>query len=326
VTGNRDLAFYVGELTVIFLVVYSLYILVWKRLLRPATSMKRFGLTSRGSAWAVVTGASDGIGRVFALELAKRGFNIMLISRTLSKIQAVAEEIETKYKVKTKGIAVDFASQDKSFYKEIDDVVSRTGPIGILVNNVGINYAFPAKLLDQTQQMDNQIVDVNINSLNTMTRLVLPEMLKNKAGGIINLSSFAGRVPSPMLATYSGTKAYIDFFSNSLAAEYADQGICVMSIAPGLVTSNMSQIKKPKLIAGIVSPEPVVRSALNNLGYETKWTGHLVHSLQETLMASIVPLSFATRKILDIHLDIRRRALRRQESSNNPSNQKSKVG
>jgi len=321
VTGET-VPYYVGELTILAVIIYLLYTLVWKRLLRPPTSMRKYGLTSKGSAWAVVTGASDGIGRVFALELAKKGFNLILISRTMSKIEAVSSEIESKYGVKTKGLAVDFASPDKSYYQTISDTITHTGPIGILVNNVGINYSFPAKLLDQTQQLDNQIVDVNINSLNTMTRLVLPEMIKNKRGGIINLSSFSGRIPAPMLATYSGTKAYVDYYSNALAAEYANQGINVMSIAPGLVTSNMSQVKRPKLIAGIVSPEPVVRSALNNLAYETKWTGHWVHSLQEVVM-SLVPLSFATNQILSIHLGIRIRALKKQNAGSSRSGSES---
>jgi len=311
----------IGELVVLSVALYVLYNIIWKRFLRPGASMSRFGLTAKGSSWAVVTGSSDGIGKIFAFELARKGFNIILISRTMSKIKDVADEIENKYKVKTKGLAVDFAASDKSFYQDIAAVIEKAGHIGILVNNVGINYAFPSKFLDAPADKDSAIVDVNINALNNMVRIVLPIMIKQGAGGIINISSFTGRIPSPMLAVYSGSKAYIDNFSNALATEYKSQGISVISIAPGLVTSNMSKIRHQNLLQGVTRPEPVVRSALNNLGLETKWTGHWVHSLQEFVMAAL-PLNIAMSIVNSKHQTIRNKALAKQSRENAESKTK----
>jgi len=278
-------------------------------MLRPGTSLKRY---SADGGWAIVTGASDGIGKVFAKELARRGFNILLISRTMSKIDAVAKEIESKYKVKTKGLAVDFASTDPAIWNPIRSSIQSLDRIGLLVNNVGINYGYPTNFVDSTPELDDSIVQVNIKVLTTLTRLVLPEMIKNKRGVIINLSSFAGRIPSPMLAVYSGTKAFVDYFSNALSAEVKPLGIEVLAITPSLVVSNMSKVSRPNLLAGIVLPEPVVRNALGVVGQETRWSPHWFHAVQEWVLNSL-PLSTAIGKVNSIHKDVRRRALAKEK-------------
>jgi len=214
--------------------------------------------------------------------------------------------------VKAKYLSVDFSSTDNSIYQNIAKVIQECGRIGILVNNVGINYPFPTYFLDADPQLDDSIIQVNIKALHSMIRLVLPEMLKNKSGGIINLSSFTGRVPSPMLATYSATKAYIDAFSVALSSEYQSKGIDILSITPGLVVSNMSQKSRPNYMQGVVNPGPVVRSALNALGREQRWCPHPLHAVLETAFGS-APLVHATGVVHNIHKDVNRRALDKRE-------------
>jgi len=307
------LLYLVGELALVGLLVFIGFTIF--NIYRKPLPSRTFGLASKGSAWAIVTGAGDGIGKVFCIELARLGYNVLMISRTMSKVEALAKEIESKYGVSTKGIGADFGSSDKSFYNEISETVKSLNRVSILVNNVGINYEFPSKFLDQTPELDDQIIEVNIKSLLGMTRLVLPHMLKQKSGGIINLSSLAGRVPSPMLAVYSGTKAYIDFYSASLAREYQDQGISVLSIAPGLTVSNMSQARRPNLALGIVNPQPVVRAALANLGQRTRITGHPLHILIETVLR-LLPGSISSKYIYGLHQGIRSKALAKREREN----------
>jgi len=299
-----------GELFILIAIIRFL-LFVKKHFLRKPNFAK-FGLNSKGSAWAVITGGSDGIGKVFARTLAKHGFNVFLISRTEEKLEKVAKQIKDDFGVSVKSLAVDFSLNDKSDYEKIEKIINSLDNIGILINNVGINYPYPAKFLDRDESLDERMINVNIISLKKMTHIVLPEMLKKKHGGIINLSSFTGIVPSPMLATYSASKAYIDAFSVSLSVEYASEGISILSITPGLVVSNMSKRSSPSYMQGVVAPQPVVNSALASLGVEQRFAPHFLHAIIENVLRAI-PLKYATGFVFNIHKDINRRALAKQK-------------
>merc|ERR1719244_1876791 len=106
----------------------------------------------------------------------------------------------------------------------------------------------PANYLELDENPET-LVKCNITSVNTMTSLVLPGMVKRKAGAVINLSSLSGLMTTPMYSVYSGTKAYVDAFTRGLAVEYAPLNIVAQSVAPGYVTTKMSKIRKPTLLA-----------------------------------------------------------------------------
>jgi len=284
----------------LFVVVRALY----KRLLRPAADLSRL---KKNNAWAVITGSSDGIGKAFAFELAKRGFNIFLISRTQSKLEEVSSQIVKKYKVNTEILAVDFASKDQSFYGDIAEALAKKN-VGILVNNVGINYPYPGNFLDTDKTVNESIITVNIGSINEMTRIVLPKMVERKAGGIINVSSLSGVFPAPLLSGYSASKAYIHFFSLNLASEYRKSGIFVQSITPSMTVSNMSKIRRSSLLAGVTTPEVIAKGSVDTLGQEIHWSPFWLHGLIEYVFAAL-PLSFVLNKINVMHQDIRKRAL-----------------
>lgn len=306
-----DTLFYVvGALVIAKFLILDLGRELYKRFLRPAASLKRFG--ANDGAWAVVTGASDGIGRVYAIELAKRGFNILLISRTKSKLEEVATECK-EHKVKTEVLAVDFASKDESFYDEIKSAVQKCDHVGVLVNNVGISFPYPGNFLDVSKELCDTIINVDIKSVNEMTRIVLPGMVERHAGAIINVSSISGAVPAPMLSVYSGSKSYVNFFSQCVATEYARSGIAVQAITPSLVVSNMSKIRKASLVQGVCNPDVIVKGSLHNLGYEIHWSPFWVHALQEWAMKRVLPLHYVLNNImLAMHIGIRKRALAKE--------------
>jgi len=271
-------------------------------------NLKKLGAKQGG--WAVVTGASDGIGKGYALELAKRGFNIMLISRTEAKLKAVAEEIENKYKVKTDVLAIDFINADNATFEAINNAIGKLGgQVGVLVNNVGINYDYPLFFLEADGKLDQDIVNVNINVTNKMTKLVLPRMLEHKAGAVINLSSMSGLVPTPMLAVYSGTKAYINFFSQCLSSEYKSRGIVAQSVTPGLVVSNMSKVRKTSLM--VASPEAIASASIDTLGKRLEYSPHWFHRLIIAVQLAM-PRSFALGFLRDYNVKIQKAALRKQ--------------
>jgi len=283
----------------------------YKRFLRPKTQLQACFGSKNKESWAVITGSSDGIGKEFALGLARRGFNTLLISRSKAKLDDVAKQISDRYKVRTKVVAADFGWEDRSFYNDIRLALEQCQPVAILVNNVGISFPHPSKFLDSEEELDNQIIDINIRTLNEMTRVVLPNMIKNKRGGIINVSSYSGVLPAAMLSTYSASKAYIHFFSQCLATEYKKDGIEVLSITPSLTVSNMSKLKKPSLTQAVAAPGVIAEGALAVLGKEIHWSPYWLHALIEYVTTRL-PRWLMNKFLLSLGLSVRKRALAKQ--------------
>jgi len=305
-----DTVIWVLGVLVLVRLAYKVGRFVYKYALRPAADLRPYGAKSGG--WAVVTGASDGIGKSFAFELAKRGFNLLLISRTKSKLDEVAEALRSKYKVQTDVLAVDFTSADISFYEDIRAAISKLDRVGVLVNNVGINYEFPTSFLEGTPKLTDDIVNVNISGVNRMTHIVLPKMVERKSGAIINVGSFSGVIPAPMLSTYSATKAYVDFFSWCLSTEYKDKGIAVQGITPGITVSNMSKVRKPNVFAGIADPAAVAKGSLDTLGQEVRWCPFWGHALIESVFKRL-PTDLSCKIIYNLNSSTSKKALAKHE-------------
>lgn len=177
---------------------------------------KRFGSKQK---YALITGSTDGIGKEFAMQFAKLGINVVLVSRTERKLKAVAAEISEKYpSIDVKYLAIDFSKASPEDYQEIKNLASRI-PISILVNNVAMNHDIPTPFVEESTEVLDNIVNVNIGATLKVTQALLRNMVDRKEGLIINIGSFAGMVPTPFLQTYSGSKAFLKFWSLALADE-----------------------------------------------------------------------------------------------------------
>lgn len=285
--------------------------------LLPGHSLNRYG--AKKGAWAIVTGASDGIGKEFAFQLAKAGFNVFLVARNIELLNATATEIATKYSVSTKTASIDFAKCDEAAYEALSAKLQGLD-IGVLVNNVGKSHAMPAYLVDTPKEEISDIISINVNATLRVTYAVLPGMIQRKRGLILNIGSFAGAIPSPMLATYSGTKAFIATFTSALAEEVRHHGITVEHINTYFVVSKLSKIRKASVL--IPKPGPYVRSVLSKIGIPcgAAWSGrpntstpYWSHALLDYLITVINSPGLFISYTHALHKDIRKRALKKLE-------------
>ncbi|XP_054899724.1 hydroxysteroid (20-beta) dehydrogenase 2 [Poeciliopsis prolifica] len=251
------------------------------------SSLCQANLTKYGQ-WAVVTGATSGIGRAYATELARRGLDVVLIGRSDERLQKVAKEIESKYGRKTHTIKVDF-TEGGSIYSTIAQEIHDL-EIGILVNNVGMicndHFAYFLETPNPGKKI-TEIVNCNILSVPQMTRLILPRMVLRGKGLIINISSEMGVRPHPLVSLYSATKIFVIHFSKCLHAEYKSVGITVQCVTPFMVSTNMT--KKLKVSLFVKSPPEFVYEALNTVGHSTFTSGCLSHALQSVAFSILVP-------------------------------------
>jgi len=273
----------------------------------------------RGS-WAVVTGASDGLGKEFAAQLAAKGFNLILASRTKSKLDNVAQQIKSKHaSTSVETIAIDFSSPTDEDYRNLKGLLEGKR-IAVLINNVGQSHSIPVPFADTDRQEIENIININCHATLRVTQLVLSYMLPHKKGLILTMGSLGGLTPTPLLATYSGSKAFLQQWSSALASELADKGITVHFVQAYLITSAMSKIKKASLV--VPTEKAFVRSALSKIGrrggsvgYAYSGSPYWSHAIVTAFLTGVLGTmgGLLLRINKNMHVDIRRRALRKME-------------
>jgi len=271
--------------------------------LRPGKNLKKYG------SWAIVTGCTDGIGKAIVDEFAKKGLNIVLISRNPQKLEEQAKEIQTTYKVSTKTVVVDFGRSESSLFDPVRDAIKDLD-IGILVNNVGASYDHADFYLSLTKEKIEQLIRLNIYSTTEMTYLVLPGMVQRKRGAIINVSSASGLVNEPMYAVYSAAKAFVNSFSLALHYEYKGQGVHIQAQLPAFVTTKLSKLRSTSFF--ICSPKTYAKAFVRMIGYEPVVLTYWTHYLQ-LKPASLLPSWILAPQLLSRGKAIRARAYKKKE-------------
>lgn len=248
-------------------------VLAWKKLIAPSLNMG-IDLAAQGR-WAVVTGATDGLGKAYAKALASKGMDLVLVSRSLSRLQDTESEIKKKYGVDTRIVEADL-TQGPEVYAKIAKATEEL-EVGVLVNNAGASYEYPEMFTIVPEELLMRILQLNVAGMTGVARAILPGMLERRKGVIINVSSTAAAMPNPYLSVYSASKAYIDKLSADLAVECASRSVTVQCVLPGPVATKMSKIKKSTWMAP--TPEQFVETALRTVGIESRTTGYLPHFL-----------------------------------------------
>mmetsp|Transcript_12201 Transcript_12201/g.37206 ORF Transcript_12201/g.37206 Transcript_12201/m.37206 type:complete len:307 (-) Transcript_12201:2310-3230(-) len=293
----------VGIATIVVLLVKFCYFL-WRHAIRSPVGLSKY----RGE-WALITGASDGIGAAFAKQLASHGLNVVIMARSITKLDAVKAECE-KHGAQVIIIPFDFASASDEFYSSVRSQLSDI-TISMLVNNVGVNVDYPADFMDTSVQSADRIVRVNIHATVEMTRIFLEPMIARKKGCVIFLSSTAGTTsPGPKLSIYAGTKAFLDSFAVALSGELENAGISVHSLRAFFVVSSMSKIRRSSIT--VPSTDVWVRSALKVINRETVSTPFWSHEVMEFFLG-FVPLKYQISYVNKLQGNIRQKALKKRD-------------
>jgi uncharacterized protein len=242
----------------------------------------------------LITGASSGIGEVFARKLAARGQNVLLVARSEDKLITLCNELGRSNSIRAQYVALDL-SQPESPARLFEEVEKRALSVDMLINNAGFGSMGEFSKLDLARELN--MIDLNIKSLVELTHRFLGPMLERKQGTIINVASTAGFQPVPFMATYAATKAFVLSFSEALWEENRPHGVHIMALCPGVTDTNFFEAarghKPPARVSQ--SPEDVVETALRGL---SRKKSHVISGWTNLVMVEserLAPRSLVTR-------------------------------
>jgi short-subunit dehydrogenase len=219
---------------------------------------------------ALITGASAGIGREFARQLAGRAKSLILVARREQRLNELRDELEQQHP----NLAIFLRKTDLADLVQLNELLAWLDrdriEVDLLINNAGLGDSGAFVASDPIR--NEQMTLVNIVALTTLTRHLLPRMIARRHGGILNVSSSAGFLPIPEFAVYAATKAYVTSFSEALRVELRGTGVSICALCPGPVHTEFQEVAKrpgaqpdtgPEFV--FVPVEQVVRDALTAL-------------------------------------------------------------
>ncbi|MBN2910414.1 SDR family oxidoreductase [Polycladomyces sp. WAk] len=247
---------------------------------------------------ALITGASSGIGRAFAEELANRGYDLVLVARRTSLLQEVANAVNQRG-AKATVITADLTHEED--VARISRWITRHR-INLLVNNAGIGLYGP--VIHTDGDLEQALVRLHIQVPLALTRAALPDMIARKQGGIIQVSSSLAFFPTPYMAVYGAAKTFLLHYTEALAEELKGSGVTVTVVCPGSTQSEFAErtgITQPYAIPA----EQVVREALDGwehqktvvvTGIRNRWIAALPRFLSRKAMRRIIAIFFRDRR------------------------------
>jgi short-subunit dehydrogenase len=213
------------------------------------------------SKLAVVTGASSGIGAEFARQLARKGYALVLVARRQEKLDELAADLAARYGIETDVVAADLATPEG-----VAAVAKRLaeGDVNMLVNNAGFGTLGDFSDLPPEREMEQ--IDLNVKALVSLTHAALGPMVQRGSGTVINVGSTGSFAPCPYMSTYTATKAFVLFFSESVHEEVRGKGVTVTCLCPGFVRTEFQGVAgedwDKMATPGQLTPKRVVSAAL----------------------------------------------------------------
>ncbi|MDB5988167.1 MAG: family oxidoreductase [Nevskia sp.] len=221
--------------------------------------------TQQNKGTALITGASTGIGAIYADRLAQRGYDLILVARNQERLQALARRLSDKTGRTVETIAADL--NDQADVARVENVLRTDASITMLVNNAGVGAT--AALLDSDIQKMDAMIGLNVVALTRLTHAAAPGFVARGAGTIVNIASIVAIAPEALNGVYGGSKAFVLAFSQSLHHELATKGVRVQAVLPGATATefwDVAGMPVEHLPAAIVmSAEDLVDAALAGL-------------------------------------------------------------
>jgi len=194
--------------------------------------------TNQHLGTALVTGASSGIGAVYADRLARRGYDLILVARNRDRLDRIASRLTTATGRSVEVVAADLGS--KADVRRVEEILRSDSSITMLVNNAGIGGAAP--LLDSDPEKMEAMIELNVTALTRLTYAVAPKFVERGGGAIVNVASIVAVAPELLNGVYGGTKAFVLAFSQSLHHELAAKGVRVQAVLPGAIRTEFWDI------------------------------------------------------------------------------------
>lgn len=218
------------------------------------------GLVQRYGEWAIVTGASDGIGEAFARELAEKGLNLVLVARRERRLQRLAEELKLLHGISTQVVALDLSDQDTAAV-----LLERVRHLDIGLCVAAAGFGTSGEFGDIPLEAELNMIDVNCRAVLALTHGFARLFKRRDKGALILLGSLVGFQGTPRAAHYAATKAYIQTLAEGIRVELQAHNVDVLSVAPGPVKSGFAA-RADMVMGGADLPEAVARGALKALG------------------------------------------------------------
>ena len=220
--------------------------------------------------YALVTGATSGIGKEIARLLVKDQYNLVIVARNQDELNNTANELKLESGVEVRTLAKDLFNRDAVF-EVYNEVKSQGFEIDVLVNDAAQGQY--GLFIDNDLNRELDIIQLNISSVVILTKLFLKDMVARGAGKILNVASIAGKVPGPYQAVYHGTKAFVHSFSESIRSELKDTGVTITSLLPGPTATdffNKAEMNDSKIVqeGSMADPTDVAKD-----GYEALMAG-----------------------------------------------------
>lgn len=257
--------------------------------------------------YALITGATSGIGYEFSRIIAANGYNVVLVARNRQKLVEVQEELISEFSVKAEIISQDL-SETEAPSLIVDQLQERSIEIDILINNAGFN---EYGLFYQTNfEQERQMLSVNIAALTFLTKLLLPGMIARNSGKILNVGSIGSFAPGPFNAVYCATKAYVLSLSEALAEELQGTGVSITVLCPGATQTNFArraQMENTNIFNGrLMSARAVAEIGFNALmrgkttavaGWRNGFTVFLLRLMPRKTVVRISRQMMSSRKV-----------------------------
>ena len=254
--------------------------------MRPDSFAARFG------KWAVVAGASEGLGAAFAAQLAERGMDLVLVARRGRLLGDVAVRLRAKYGVEVRPLVADLA--DRTFVDALSDAVSGLD-VGVVVYNAA--HIPVAPFLEIDDEAIEQVVNVNVRGPLLVLRALTPAMCNRGRGAVVLMGSLAGLQGAPGVAAYAASKAFNIVLAEGLWYELRGQGIDVSVCCAGAVRTPGYVRSFDRDVPGMLSPDEAARRTLDALGTGPRLVPGLINRIAAQLVGRVLPRRAAIRLI-----------------------------